>query len=66
MDRDSTGRKPQHSSREASVFEWNPASMRVLEKVGFTREGVLRRSVFKDGRRIDSVMYAMLRGDRAG
>ena len=43
---------------EASVFAWNPASMRVLEKLGFVREGVLRRSVTKDGQLIDSVMYA--------
>jgi len=43
---------------EAPVFEWNPASMRVLEKCGFVREGVLRRSVFKDGEIIDAVMYA--------
>lgn len=32
--------------------------MRVLEKVGFVREGVLRNSVTKDGELIDSVMYA--------
>jgi RimJ/RimL family protein N-acetyltransferase len=43
---------------EASVFAWNPASMRVLEKLGFVREGVLRHSVTKDGQLIDSVMYA--------
>ena len=46
---------------EASVFAWNPASMRVLEKCGFAREGVLRRSAFKDGRLIDTVLYARLR-----
>ena len=46
---------------EAPVFEWNPASMRVLEKCGFTRESVQRRSVFKDGQIIDSVMYARVR-----
>jgi ribosomal-protein-alanine N-acetyltransferase len=46
---------------EASVFAWNAASMRVLEKSGFSREGVLRHSVFKDGELIDSVMYAKLR-----
>jgi RimJ/RimL family protein N-acetyltransferase len=46
---------------EAAVFEWNPASMRVLEKCGFIREGVLRRSVFKDGQVIDQVMYALVR-----
>lgn len=43
---------------EAPVFAWNPASMRVLEKCGYTREGVMRRSVFKDGEVIDSVLYA--------
>ena len=43
---------------ETPVFAWNPASMRVLEKCGYVREGVLRRSVFKDGELIDSVLYA--------
>jgi len=43
------------------VFEWNPASMRVLEKCGFVREAVLRKSVFKDGQLIDEVVYARLR-----
>lgn len=43
---------------QAGVFAWNPASMRVLEKAGFVREGVLRHSVTKDGALIDSVMYA--------
>lgn len=46
---------------EARVFEWNPASMRVLEKVGFVREGVLKRSISKDGCLIDSVVYARVR-----
>lgn len=43
---------------EAPVFAWNPASMRVLEKNGFVREAVMRKSVFKDGELIDSVLYA--------
>jgi len=47
---------------EARVFAWNPASMRVLEKVGFRREGLLRASVSKDGQLIDSVMYAYIIG----
>jgi [ribosomal protein S5]-alanine N-acetyltransferase len=46
---------------EAPVFSWNPASMRVLEKSGFIREGVLRNSVFKDGQLIDQVLYALVR-----
>lgn len=43
---------------QAPVLAWNPPSMRVLEKVGFVREGVRRHSVSKDGELIDSVMYA--------
>jgi RimJ/RimL family protein N-acetyltransferase len=45
---------------EAPVFAWNPASMRVLEKCGYQREGVMRRSVFKDGEITDCVLYARL------
>ena len=47
---------------EAPVFEWNPASMRVLEKCGFVREGVLRASAVKDGQVIDRVLYALVDG----
>jgi RimJ/RimL family protein N-acetyltransferase len=35
--------------------------MRVLEKSGFVREGVLRQSIIKDGQIIDSVLYARVR-----
>lgn len=45
----------------ASVFAWNEASMRVLEKCGYAREGVLRKSVFKDGNVIDAVLFAKVR-----
>ena len=46
---------------EATVFEWNPASARVLEKAGYALEARLRRSIFKDGRVADSLLYALLR-----
>jgi len=45
---------------EADVFEWNPASMRVLERCGFVREGVSAASVLKDGQVIDRVVYALV------
>jgi [ribosomal protein S5]-alanine N-acetyltransferase len=45
----------------AGVFSWNPASMRVLEKAGYAREGTLRKSAFKDGVVVDEVIYAMVR-----
>ena len=45
----------------AHVFDWNPASSRVLEKSGFTLEGRLRKAVTKDGQNIDAFLYSILR-----
>jgi RimJ/RimL family protein N-acetyltransferase len=45
----------------AHVFDWNPASARVLEKAGFAYEGRMRKSVTKEGQTIDQLMYAMIR-----
>jgi RimJ/RimL family protein N-acetyltransferase len=45
----------------AHVFEWNSASIRVLEKCGYIREAVLRRSVIKNERIIDEMLYAFVR-----
>ena len=42
------------------VYEYNPASMHVLEKCGFQKEGVFRKSVFKKGQLWDEVRYALL------
>jgi len=46
----------------ASHFARNPASGRVLEKIGMTREGLLRGHVFKDGMFEDLVVYGLMRG----
>jgi [ribosomal protein S5]-alanine N-acetyltransferase len=45
----------------AHVFEWNPASARVLEKAGYAFEGRMRKSVTKEGQTIDKLMYALVR-----
>ncbi|HEY4303797.1 MAG TPA: GNAT family N-acetyltransferase [Gemmatimonadaceae bacterium] len=45
----------------AVPFANNLPSCRVLEKVGFVREGLMRRSAIKDGQILDQVMYAKLR-----
>jgi ribosomal-protein-alanine N-acetyltransferase len=45
----------------AGVFEWNPASMRVLEKAGYEFECRMKKSVTKDGQTIDELIYAMIR-----
>ena len=44
----------------AVPFSENAASIRVLEKAGFVREGVMRRSAVKDGRILDQVLYAFI------
>ena len=45
----------------AEPFARNIASRRVLEKAGFTLEGTLRQSVYKNGELLDSCIYALLR-----
>lgn len=45
----------------AGVYDYNIASMRVLEKAGFTKEGVLQKAVFKDGKLLDEHRYAIFR-----
>jgi RimJ/RimL family protein N-acetyltransferase len=45
----------------AVPFTTNVASCRVLEKVGYEREGLLRRSAIKDGKILDQYMYAKVR-----
>jgi ribosomal-protein-alanine N-acetyltransferase len=46
---------------QAGVFDWNPASARVLEKVGYVAEGRLRRAVVKDGRTGDLLLFGRTR-----
>ncbi len=45
----------------APVHAGNPASMRVLKKCGFEREGVQRLSAFKGEQLVDRVFYARYR-----
>ena len=45
---------------EASVFEFNEPSQRLLESIGFTREGVRREASFVDGEYQDVYMYGIL------
>jgi RimJ/RimL family protein N-acetyltransferase len=45
----------------AGVFEWNPASARVLEKAGFEFEARLKKAVIKDGKIVDELLYSLTR-----
>ena len=44
-----------------SVFAWNGASMRILEKAGWACEAQLRKAATKDGKTIDVYLYAIVR-----
>ncbi|MFG1805497.1 GNAT family N-acetyltransferase [Streptomyces sp. NPDC049040] len=48
---------------EADTEVDNIAEQRSLEKAGFTREGVLRSVVFRDGAWRDGIIYGIVRGD---
>jgi ribosomal-protein-alanine N-acetyltransferase len=50
----------------AAHFSDNPASGRVLEKIGMRLEGLLRRHVFRGGEFRDMVMYGILREEWEG
>jgi ribosomal-protein-alanine N-acetyltransferase len=47
----------------ATAFGHNVASQRVLEKAGYTLEGVMRRAAIKDDVVIDKTLYAKLRDE---
>lgn len=48
---------------EASVFIWNDASKKVLEKNGFKLEGILRKNRKYRGKLIDEYIFSKLRNE---
>ena len=49
---------------EAQHFTRNPASGKVLEKVGMKREGIRRKYLLKGDKLEDLALYAVLKSDR--
>ena len=45
----------------AGIFEYNQASMRVLEKAGYHLEAVHRQAVTKNGRTVDEHLFVLLK-----
>lgn len=45
----------------ADIFEWNPASGRVLEKNGYVLEARLKKAIIKDGKISDVLIYSILK-----
>jgi RimJ/RimL family protein N-acetyltransferase len=48
---------------EATTEITNVAEQRALEKAGFTREGILRGTTFRQGRWHDQVIYSVIRSE---
>jgi ribosomal-protein-alanine N-acetyltransferase len=46
---------------QAGVFSKNTASMRVLEKAGYVKEGIMRNALIKKGEVMDKHLYAILK-----
>ncbi|KAI2602803.1 acyl-CoA N-acyltransferase [Hypoxylon sp. NC1633] len=51
---------------EAGVFGGNNASMKVLERAGYTKEGVRRKAICKKGEVMDQVVFGLIREDLEG
>jgi RimJ/RimL family protein N-acetyltransferase len=45
------------------VHETDTGARRVLERIGFQAEGVLRGGVGAEGQPADGIMYSLLRGE---
>lgn len=43
----------------AAIFEYNVASMRVLEKSGFKKEAIIKSSITKEGKIFDEHLYSI-------
>lgn len=44
-----------------TVFSYNAAAVALYERLGFSREGVYREHIERDGRRYDMFLYGLLR-----
>ena len=53
-------RDRRYAKAVATVYETNPASARVLEKLGFEREATFRKEAFIEGERVDVHRYGLL------
>ncbi len=47
----------------AEIYAFNERSIRLFERAGFSREGIIRQSVMKNGRYEDEYVYGLLRDE---
>ena len=50
----------------ANILEYNIASQKTFEKCGFSKDAVLRKRIFKNGRYLDLYVYSILRDEYNG
>lgn len=55
--------KRQHNKVFARCFHSNPASSRVIEKIGMKKEGILREHVIKENAYVDLICYGILKSE---
>jgi ribosomal-protein-alanine N-acetyltransferase len=48
---------------EAVIEEGNESSVKLAERLGFKREGLMRESEIKNGKRINLMLYSLLTSD---
>ncbi len=48
----------------AAIFEYNVASMRVLEKSGFKKEAIIKSSIIKEGKIFDEHLYSIRKDEK--
>lgn len=48
---------------ELTVMAHNSRAIHLYEKIGFVREGIMRRSRYKNGRFVDVLMYSILKNE---
>ena len=48
---------------EAEVYEFNHVSIKLMESLGFKKEGVLREAQFSNGKYWDIIRYGILRNE---
>jgi len=46
---------------QLTVFSYNERAIKLYERLGFTREGMFREFLARDGRRYDMILYGMLK-----
>jgi len=47
----------------AKVIEDNTAALRMLEKTGYKKEGVLRKSIFREGKFVNEIFLGIIKED---